>query len=153
MVMIYELVGIWKKNFVYFIITNRLTSRSWALLEKPPIVQLLKNCPSFYGTQRFITVFTRAIHWSLSWPRSIQFLQLHSIPLRSILILSIHQRLGLPSGLFPSGFPTNILDVFFFYPFVLHALYRFILLDLIVLIILGEEYKLWSSSLCSLCVF
>jgi hypothetical protein len=32
---------------------------SWALLEEPPIVQLLKNFPAFYGTRRFITVFTR----------------------------------------------------------------------------------------------
>jgi hypothetical protein len=36
------------------------------LLEKPPIVQLLKNLPIFYGTQKFITVFTRVLHWSLS---------------------------------------------------------------------------------------
>jgi hypothetical protein len=28
--------------------------------------------------------------------------------------LSAHLRLGLPSGLFPSGFPTNILYVFLF---------------------------------------
>jgi hypothetical protein len=48
-------------------------SWSWALLEKLPIVQLLKNFPAFYGTRRFITVFTRALHWSLSWARSIQF--------------------------------------------------------------------------------
>jgi hypothetical protein len=32
------------------------------LLEKPAIVQLLKNFPEFYGTRRFITVFTRALH-------------------------------------------------------------------------------------------
>jgi hypothetical protein len=33
----------------------------------------------------------------------------HSISLTSILILSIHLRLGLPSGLFPTGFTTYIL--------------------------------------------
>jgi hypothetical protein len=36
--------------------------RSWALLEEPPILQLLKNFPAFYGTRRFNTVFTRALH-------------------------------------------------------------------------------------------
>jgi hypothetical protein len=44
------------------------------------------------------------------------------ICLRSILILSTHLRLGQPSGLFPSGFPINILYAFLFSPFVLHAL-------------------------------
>jgi hypothetical protein len=40
----------------------------------------------------------------------------HTTPcyLRSILILSSHLRLGLPSGLFPSGFPTKILYQFLF---------------------------------------
>jgi hypothetical protein len=37
--------------------------------------------------------------------------------LRSILILSIHIRLGPLSGPFPSGFPTSIL-----YAFLLHSL-------------------------------
>jgi hypothetical protein len=48
---------------------------------------------------------------------------IHSIPsyLRSILILSTHPRLGLPSGLFPSDFPTNILYAFLSSQFVLHA--------------------------------
>jgi hypothetical protein len=41
-------------------------SRSSALLRKLPIVQLFKNFPAIYGTRRFITVFTRALHWSLS---------------------------------------------------------------------------------------
>jgi hypothetical protein len=44
-------------------------SWSWALLEKPPIVQLLENFSAFYETRRFITVFTRALHWSLSLAR------------------------------------------------------------------------------------
>jgi hypothetical protein len=35
---------------------------------------------------------------------------------KSILILFIQLRLGLPSGLFPSGFPTNILYAFLFSP-------------------------------------
>jgi hypothetical protein len=43
----------------------KLTSWSWALLEKPQIVQLLENFPEFYGTRRFITVFTRALHCSV----------------------------------------------------------------------------------------
>jgi hypothetical protein len=39
-----------------------------ALLEKPPVAQLLKNFPIFYGTRRFITVFTRALHWPYPEP-------------------------------------------------------------------------------------
>jgi hypothetical protein len=42
--------------------------------------------------------------------------------LRSILILSTHLRLGIPSGLFRSGFPANILYTFLFSIFVPHAL-------------------------------
>jgi hypothetical protein len=68
--------------------------RSWALLEEPPIVQALNNCPAFYGTRKFNTVFTRALHWSLSWAISIQSTPSHPISLRSILILSTQLRLG-----------------------------------------------------------
>jgi hypothetical protein len=50
----------------------QFTPWGWALLEKPQVVQLLKNFPTFYGTRRFNTVITRAPHWSLSWVRSIQ---------------------------------------------------------------------------------
>jgi hypothetical protein len=47
-------------------VSNSLThSWSWALLQNLLIVQLLKNFPAFYGTRRFITVFTRALHLSI----------------------------------------------------------------------------------------
>jgi hypothetical protein len=46
-------------------------------------VQPLKNYPTFYGTRRFITVFTRALYCSPSWARSIQSIPSHPISLRS----------------------------------------------------------------------
>jgi hypothetical protein len=112
-------------------IQTKLTSWGWVLLEKPPVVQLLKNFSTFYVTRKFITVFTRALHWSLSRTRSVQSIRPQTIYLRSILILSTHLPHGLPSGLFPSGFSTNILRV------TCHT--HLILLDLIIPIMFGEE--------------
>jgi hypothetical protein len=45
-------------------------------------------------TQRFVTVFTKACRWSLSWARWIQ----HTISLRYFLTLSSHILLGFRSG-------------------------------------------------------
>jgi hypothetical protein len=67
-----------------------------------------KKTHVFYKTRRFITTLTSARHLSLSWTRSIQYVPPHPTSWRSILILS-YLSPGLPSGLFPSGFPTRIL--------------------------------------------
>ncbi|PNF44159.1 hypothetical protein B7P43_G00646, partial [Cryptotermes secundus] len=64
-----------------------------------------------YGTRRFVTVFTRALHWSLSWASSNQSIPPYPVSRRSILILSTHLQIGLPSGLFPSGFTTSSFSV------------------------------------------
>ena len=65
------------------------------------------------------------------------------------LILPTHLRLCLPSGLFPSGFPTKILSRTLLFPIRATCPAHFILLDWITWKILGEVYRSLSSSLCS----
>jgi len=89
--------------------TYMLIPWSRALLEKITGSRLFKKFPAFYGTRRFITAFTSASHLSLSWARSIQSMPPHPTSWRSIVLLSSHLHLGLPTGLFPSGFPTKTL--------------------------------------------
>ena len=92
-----------------YLLTHLLTPSCRILLEKLTDLQLVKKFPAFHGTRRFITALTSVRHLSLSWASPIQSIYTHPTPWRSILILSTHLRLGLPSGLLPSGFPTNTL--------------------------------------------
>jgi hypothetical protein len=73
-------------NFAYMTMTKQ-TPSSWALLQKPPVVQSLKEFQTLYGTRRFIAVFTIALHWFLSSAKPIQSTPLHPISVRSVLIL------------------------------------------------------------------
>ena len=101
-----------KYNFAHcytYLLTYLLTPWCRVFLEKLTGLQLVKKFPAFYGTRRFITALTSIRHLSLSWASPIQSTYPHPTSWRSILILSNHLRLGLPSGLFPSGFPTKTL--------------------------------------------
>ena len=91
-----------------FRVTHSLTpwrSPSWEANRSSAV----KKFSAFYGTRRFITAFTRVSYLSLSWVRSIQSMPPNSNYWRTILMLSSHLHLGLPSGFLPSSFPTKIL--------------------------------------------
>jgi hypothetical protein len=123
-----------KSYFVFqFAIQNYLFTHSMkqSLIEKLTSSQPVKNCPAFYGTQRFSAAYASDHHLSLAWTRSS------------------HLHLGLPSGLFPSGFPTKTL--YTTHPSPTRATYpaQINLLNLIPRKIFGEQYRSLSSSLCS----
>ena len=67
------------------------------------------DIPAFHGTGNFNTALTSVRDLPLSWTSPIQSTYPHPTSWRSIQILSTHLRLGLPSGLFPSRFPTKTL--------------------------------------------
>ena len=132
------------------LLTYLLTPWCRVLLEKLNGLQLVKKFPAFYGTRRFITALTSVRLLSLSYASPIQSTYPHPTSWRSILILSTHLHLGLPSGLFPSGFPTKTLYAHLSSPIRATCPAHLILLDFITRTILGEEYRSFSFSLCSL---
>jgi len=133
-----------------YLLNYIITSWTRVLLEKLTGLQLVKKFPSFYVTRVFITGVTIARHLSLSWASSIQFIPPHPTSWRFILILSSYLRLGLPSGLFSSGFPTKTLYMPLLSPIRANCLTHLILHDFMSRKIWGEEYRSLSSSLCNI---
>ena len=103
------------------LLTYLLTPWCRVLLEKLIGLQLVKKFPAFHGTPRFITALTSVRHLSLSWASPIQSIYPHPTFWRSILILSTHPRLDLPSGLLPSSFPSKNLYTPSHHPYAPHA--------------------------------
>ena len=90
-------------------ITYLVTQWSSVLLEKQTGFSTSQEIPRILWNPKILYRIHKYCHLSISWASSI-----HSVPpqptsWRSILILSSHLHLGLPSDLFPSGFPTKTL--------------------------------------------
>ena len=142
------LYNVYLKHFSYL-----LTPWCRVLLEKLTGLQLVKKFPAFHGTRRFITALTSVRQLSLSWASPIQSIYPYPTSWSSILILSTHLRLGLPNGLLPSGFLTKTIYTPLSTPIRATCPAHLILLDLMTRTILGEEYRSFSSSFCSLLHF
>ena len=110
---------------------------------------MVKIFPAFYGTRRFLTALTSTRHLSLSWTSPIQSSYPNPTSWNSIVIISSHLLLGLPSDLFPSGFPTSNLYTPLPSPIQATCHAQLILLDFITRTILGDEYRPFSLSLCN----
>ena len=106
--LVYNITYIQISPKISFCIKYLLTPWFRILLEKLTGLQLVKKFPAFHGTRRFITALTSVRHLSLSWASPMQPIYPQPTSWRSILILSTYLRLGLPSGLPPSGFPSKI---------------------------------------------
>ena len=100
--------------------TYWVTPWSKIILQKLTDSQLVNKFPAFCGIWRFIIAFTSTRHLSLSIARSIQSMP-HSNSWRSIVILSSHLGLGLPSGSFSQVSPPKPCMHLSSSPYVPHA--------------------------------
>ena len=131
------------------LLTNLLTPWCRVLLEKLTGLQLVNKFPAFHGTRKFITALTSVRHLSLSWASPIQSIYPHPTSWRFILILTTHLRLGFPSGLLPSVFPTKTLYTPSPHPHMPHA-QPISFFSILSPAHYWEEYKSFSFSLCNL---
>ena len=117
--LLYFADNVWCFQATY--ILHLLTPWCRVLLEKLTVPHLVQKFPAFHGTRRFITALTSVRQLSLFWANPIQSIYPHPTSWTSVLILSTHLRLGLPSGLFLSGFPTKTLYIPSPHPHAPHA--------------------------------
>jgi hypothetical protein len=98
-----------------------LTSSSKVLPQKLIGPQPVQKFSALNGPRMFITPFTSSHQLSLFSAKTINFVPPYTTFRRCILILSSHLRLGIPSGLFPSGLIPNSRTHLFRPPYTTHA--------------------------------
>ena len=133
---------------ITYLLTYLLTPCSRVLLEKPAGFAANQEIPRILWNNPKVHYRTH------KRPPPVPILnQLHPVPttpshfLKIHLNIILHLRVGIPNGLFPSGFPTKTLCTPL--PSSIRATCpaHLILLNFITRTILGEEYRKLSSSL------
>ena len=112
------------------------------------LVTLKQNCLVVSGLQALLCLnnynnqqmIIKLLNMSLFWASPIQSIYPHRTSWRSILILSTHLGLGLPSGLLPSGSPTKMLYTPSPHPYLL----TYLLIYLLTYLLHGAESFLRS---------
>jgi hypothetical protein len=99
---------VYPQNCLTYLLTYLLTPRCRILFEKLIVTNLSKKSCFLYGKRRFITVLTKARHWTLSWASRIYFTSSIPVSLRSLLMLSSHLHLGLPSSFSPASYVPHV---------------------------------------------
>jgi len=100
-----QVIKLQTNSFADYVTKQSKTPRSRVLLENLTVTQPVSKFPAVHETQMFITVFiTSCCPYSES--DKSRPCPTH-ISLKSILILSSHLSLGLPSGLFLARSPTK----------------------------------------------
>jgi len=147
---------IWDRSFVSlhilltYLLTYLLTTWSRVLLEKLTDFHLFKKFSALYVTRRFITAFKSASDLSLFWASSIKSITPHPISCRSIWILSsIYAWVSQEFSFLQVSSSKPCIRLYSPSYALATPPPQLILLDFITRIILGEDYRSLSSSLCS----
>jgi hypothetical protein len=134
-----------EKIWLYIIYTHSLTHGAEPFLRSHQVCSHSRTSRVLWNPK----VHYRVHKSSPLVPILSQIDPIHTIPSylsKNHFNMVTHLRLGLPSGLFPSVFPTNILYVFLFSQICVTCPVHLII-NLLILTIPGEEYNLWSSPL------
>jgi hypothetical protein len=116
------------------------------LIEKRTVPHVVKKYPAFHGNWNFLTVITVVRYLSLSWARLIQSAPSYFI-FKINIILPSRLIPCLPSCLF--RFPHKNSICILLLPVRVTCPAHLSLLQLIILIISGQQYTWWCSSLRS----